>query len=98
MKKNVIKTAFAAVCVVAAGVSGMKAYNVANQSQTNMLLAENVEALSDDIEDLEMELFISYPCWDSAGSQCTHLELENGKIVSKTYSDKSIFVPINGTD
>ena len=46
MKKNVIKTAVAAVCVVAAGVSGMKAYNVANQSQADMLLAENVDAFS----------------------------------------------------
>ena len=46
MKKNVIKMAFAAVCVVAAGVSGMKAYNVANQSEADMLFAENVEALS----------------------------------------------------
>ena len=46
MKKNVIKTAVAAVCVVAAGMGGLKAYNVANHSQTNMLLAENVDALS----------------------------------------------------
>ncbi len=46
MKKNVIKTAIAAVCVVAAGMGGMKAYNAANQSETDMLLAENVEALS----------------------------------------------------
>ena len=38
--------AVAAVCVVAAGVSGMKAYNVANQSQAEMLLAENIDALS----------------------------------------------------
>lgn len=45
MKKNVIKTAIAAVCVVATGVSGMKAYN-ANLSKANMLLEENVEALS----------------------------------------------------
>lgn len=44
--KNVVKTAIAAVCVVAAGMSGMKAYNVANQSEANMLLEENVEALS----------------------------------------------------
>lgn len=29
MKKNVIKTAIAAVCVVAAGMGGMKAYNAA---------------------------------------------------------------------
>ncbi len=46
MKKKVIKTAIAAVCVVAAGVSGMKAYNFANQSQAEMLLAENIDALS----------------------------------------------------
>ena len=46
MKKNVIKTAIAAVCVVAAGMGGMKAYNAANQSEANVLLAENVEALS----------------------------------------------------
>ena len=46
MKKNVIKTAVAAVCVVAAGMGGFKAYNVAAQSETDMLLAENIEALS----------------------------------------------------
>ena len=46
MKKNVIKMAVAAVCVVAAGMGGMKAYNAANQAETNMLLTENVEALS----------------------------------------------------
>ncbi len=46
MKKNVIKMAVAAVCVVAAGMGGMKAYNAANQSEANMLLSENVEALS----------------------------------------------------
>lgn len=46
MKKNVIKTAIAAVCVVAAGFGGVKAYNAANQSEADMLLAENAEALS----------------------------------------------------
>ena len=46
MKKNVIKMAVAAVCVVAAGMGGMKAYNATNQSEANMLLTENVEALS----------------------------------------------------
>ncbi len=45
MNKKVMKTAFAAVCVVAAGMGGLKAYNVANQSQANMLLAENIDAL-----------------------------------------------------
>lgn len=46
MKKNVIKTAIAAVCVVAAGMGGMKAYNAANQSGVYMFIAENVEALT----------------------------------------------------
>ena len=46
MKKNVIKTVIAAVCVVAAGMGGLKAYNAANQSEADMLLSENVEALS----------------------------------------------------
>ena len=36
----------AAVSVVAAGVIGMKAYNVADQAKVNMLLAQNVDALS----------------------------------------------------
>ena len=42
MKKNVFKTMVAAVCVVAAGMGGMKAYNAGNQSEANMLLSENV--------------------------------------------------------
>jgi len=46
MKKNIVKTMVATVCVVAAGMGGMKAYNAANQSKVNMLLMENVEALS----------------------------------------------------
>ena len=46
MKKNVMKTMVAAVCVVAAGMGGFKAYSFANQSETSMLLSENVEALS----------------------------------------------------
>jgi hypothetical protein len=46
MKKNVMKTMVASVCVVAAGMGGVKAYNAANQSRANVLLMENVEALS----------------------------------------------------
>lgn len=42
-----MKTMVAAVCVVAAGMGGFKAYHFANQTQADMLLAENVEALSD---------------------------------------------------
>ena len=50
MKKKVIKTAFAAVCVVGAGMGALKAYNVADQSKVDMLLAQNVDALSWDYE------------------------------------------------
>ena len=46
MKIFNVKTAIAAVCVVAAGFGGVKAYDAANQSDTGFLLAENVEALS----------------------------------------------------
>ncbi len=46
MKKNVLKTMAAAVCVVVAGMGGIKAYNAGNRSEANMLLSENVEALS----------------------------------------------------
>lgn len=46
MKFFNVKTAIAAVCVVAAGFGGVKAYNAANQSEADLLLAENVEALS----------------------------------------------------
>ncbi|MDO4991412.1 MAG: NVEALA domain-containing protein [Prevotellaceae bacterium] len=46
MKIFNVKTAIAAVCVVAAGFGGVKAYNAANKSQTSLLLSENVEALS----------------------------------------------------
>jgi hypothetical protein len=44
--KQKFKLALASVCVVAAGFGGMKAYNAANQSETDLLLAENVEALT----------------------------------------------------
>ena len=47
MKKKTFKTMVAAVCVVAASMGGMKAYNAASQTDANMLLAENVEALAD---------------------------------------------------
>jgi len=44
--KRKLKLALASVCVVAAGFGGMKAYNAANQSEADLLLAENVEALT----------------------------------------------------
>lgn len=48
MKKIVLKSAFAIACVAAASVSGFKAYEQHNKNvaAANMLLAENVEALS----------------------------------------------------
>lgn len=61
MKKNVIKTAVAAVCVVAAGMGSFKAYNAAAQSEADILLAENVEALS------QVESIISFYCKDALG-------------------------------
>lgn len=50
-KKKVIKTAIAAVCVVAAGLGGLKAYTSYTQVQeslafVNPLMAENIEALA----------------------------------------------------
>ena len=48
MKKKVFKTMAAVVCIAAAGMGGMKAYNAANLSKTDMLLTENVEALAED--------------------------------------------------
>lgn len=41
-----MKTMLAAVCVVAAGVGGFKAYNAVNQPGMYMFIAENVEALT----------------------------------------------------
>ena len=47
MKKKVIKSAFAIACIVAASVSGFKAYDQHDKNAAaNVLLAENVEALS----------------------------------------------------
>ena len=46
MKIKIVKAAFAAACVVAAGMGCFKAYTASNQSESSMLLAENVEALS----------------------------------------------------
>ena len=58
MKIFNVKTAIAAVCVVAAGFGGVKAYDAANQSDTGFLLAENVEALSSGEGDNSSD------CWD----------------------------------
>lgn len=62
-----MKTMVATVCVVAAGMGGMKAYNAANQSETNMLLAENVEALS---QGDDAGAICSAHCTYSPGNDC----------------------------
>lgn len=46
MNKRTMKTMVAAVCVVAAGMGGFKAYNAAKLPEFDMFLAENVEALT----------------------------------------------------
>ena len=65
MKKNVFKTMVAAVCIAAAGMGGMKAYNVSNQSETNVLLAENVEALCATEGTIHLDCISdpTYVCW-----------------------------------
>lgn len=65
MKKNVFKTMVAAACVVAAVMGGMKTYNAANPSQANMLLMENVEALS-----AGGEVIVDILCRESPGDKC----------------------------
>lgn len=47
MKFKIMKAAFAIACVVVAGMGCFKAYGSSSQSKEGMLLAENVEALSD---------------------------------------------------
>lgn len=68
MKKKVLKTMVAVVCVIAAGMGGMKAYNAGNQSGASMLLAENVEALSegDNARDI-----CNAHCSDSMENNCS---------------------------
>ena len=66
MKKNVMKTMAAAICVVAAGMGGVKAYSGTNQSDANMLLAENVEALSAG----EGTVSVGYLCIQSSTYAC----------------------------
>ena len=59
MNRNLIKSAFAIACVVAASVSGIKAYNASNQSEASVLLMDNVEALS--VPEIKI------PCYFSSG-------------------------------
>ena len=73
MKKNVIKMAVAAVCVVAAGMGGLKAYNVADLSKAEMVLAQNVDALSADFEyELEEGQDISEAVVEIVSNHCNY--------------------------
>ena len=65
MKKNSIRLAFAIACVVAAIVSGIKAYDASNQSEADLLLTENVEALSQGEGTIHIDCLPddSYTCW-----------------------------------
>lgn len=48
MKKCIIKKVYGVICIVAAVFFCMKTYTLTNQSKAVMLIAENVEALSDE--------------------------------------------------
>lgn len=65
MKKNALKTMVAAVCVVAASMGGMKAYNATSLSEANMILEENVEALSAGEGTIHLDCYTKngYTCW-----------------------------------
>lgn len=49
MKNSIIKLTFVTAVVVASGIGALKAYN-SNCQNENLLLVENVEALSDHVE------------------------------------------------
>lgn len=73
MKKFNVRTAIAAVCVVAAGFGGVKAYNATNQSEADLLLAENVEALSscDAYASVEMKTLLLGKITATAKLECS---------------------------
>ena len=90
MKKNVIKTAVAAVCVVAAGMGGFKAYNVANQSQANMLLAENIDAFS--LPEKNENVYLVKGQLSQRDCERTEVIVHsNGTVETRTYKGKEGF-------
>lgn len=46
MNVKFLKATLAVVCMVAAGAGSWKAYNVLSTNETNLLLEQNIEALS----------------------------------------------------
>lgn len=84
--KQKFKLALASVCVVAAGFGGLKAYNAANQSETDLLLAENVEALSND------ENTGSISDCEKGGHLYSNVGIFNGKTIQVAHLGGSIDV------
>lgn len=90
MKKDVIKTTVAAVCVVAAGMGGFKAYNAAAQSETDMLLAENVEALSQNESGQYTGSWCYLKCYSGKPEEtCTVQKPSGGEETCSNYKDKN---------
>jgi hypothetical protein len=83
--KRKLKLALASACVVAAGFGGMKAYNAANQSETDLLLAENVEALSNDENTGSVSDCAGIPMYNTVG-------VFNGETIQVTHLGGSIDV------
>lgn len=75
--KKTLKTAIFAFAVVAAGLSGYKAYDayqLSNMSETELLLAENLSALSEKVENGTVYVVLQKKtCWryDSTGETRT---------------------------
>lgn len=92
--KKTLKTAIFAFAVVAAGLSGYKAYDayqLSNMSETELLLAENLSALSEKVENGTVYVVTGYnKCWryDATGRK-RDLYDKNGKIRARQKEYKS---------
>ncbi len=96
--KKTLKTAMFAFAVVAAGLSGYKAYNayqVSNMSETELLLAENLSALSEKVENGTVYVVLQKKkCWryDSTG-ETRSLTDANGNTRTQTkYESREHYV------
>lgn len=93
MKISTMKTAIAAICVVAAGFGGVKAYNAMNQSETDMLLAENVEALSSgDVNSGIISILIKFVWSGSVKKKITYALTSGltGALIEKIISSEDV--------
>ena len=106
MKTIILKAAFATACVVAAGMGGFKAYTASNQSESSMLLAENVEALSDNDGDkgsmkdvaryIQLSRGLKVTKITGSISQATQLGLSIGKIIDGGVLDAAFKAGLRG--